>query len=91
MFSSIADRTRQGGQQQTLTSLYAADVQSTLDSQQRKHVAEIAELAAKKNACNDLFAGNSDLSETYLLLILLGWRLPVPEQSLGPVHALAGR
>ena len=41
----------------SLNSLYATDVQSALDSQQRRHVAEVA---AEKNAWNDLFAAKLD-------------------------------
>ena len=57
LYSSLPGRKRQGGQFQTLISLYAADVQSALDSQQRRHVAEVA---AQKNAWNDLFAAKLD-------------------------------
>ena len=57
LYSRLPGRKRQGGQFQTLISLYTADVQSALDSQQRRHVAEVA---AEKNAWNDLFAAELD-------------------------------
>lgn len=41
-YSGLAGRKLQGGRLQTLISLFAADVQSTLHSQQRRHVAIIA-------------------------------------------------
>ena len=57
LYSCLPGPKRQGGQFQTLISLYAADVQSALDSQQRRHVAKVA---AEKNAWNDLFAAKLD-------------------------------
>ena len=57
LYSSLQGRKRQGGQFQTLIGLYTADVQSALDSQQRRRVAEIA---AKKNAWNGLFSAKLD-------------------------------
>ena len=57
LYSRLPGRKRQGGQFQTLISLYSADVQSALDSQQRRHVAKVA---AEKNAWNDLFAAKLD-------------------------------
>ena len=80
LYSRLPGRKRQGGQFQTLVSLYAADVQSTLDSQQRRHVAEVA---AEKDAWNDLFAAKPDFRYTF--------PDTVPKQSSGLVHALSGQ
>ena len=57
LYSSLQGRKRQGGQFQTLISLYTADVQSALDSQQRRRVAKSA---AEKNAWNGLFSAKLD-------------------------------
>ena len=57
LYSRLPGRKRQGGQLETRISLYASDVQSTLDSQQRRHVAKVA---AEMNAWNDLFAAKLD-------------------------------